>query len=435
MMQQQDEQIPQWALGAILEAKRKELKTLNLSTHFHGKERGEEEKLKVIPMEVFELTWLEHLLLSGNKLASFPDAITKLSNLRVLDLSKNMLTDIPPSISKLMNLRRLHLNDNGLTQLPENFNELINLRWLELQNNKFSIFPSQLRRLKSITLLNFENNQLRILPSWLTEFPDLTTLYLLGNPLESIPSHIRERENFASIDLEALRVFFSQLAEEGENRLYEAKLIVVGEPGAGKTSLSRKLINPNAALPTLEETTQGIDVVQWKFDLFQTPISQTQSEIIDLDAQKKFLVNIWDFGGQEIYHATHQFFFTRRSVYVLVADAREQKTDFFYWLNLVDILSDGSTIILVVNEKQDRSWALNYHQLRKHFDGLKELHRVNLANNRGLEGVVQDLCHYVNRLPHVGDLLPKSWVQVRAALESNTSPIISGSLRFCVVKW
>jgi hypothetical protein len=26
-----------------------------------------------------------------------------------------------------------------------------------------------------------------------------------------------------------------------------------------------------------------------------------------------FRVNIWDFGGQQIYHATHQFFLTKRS--------------------------------------------------------------------------------------------------------------------------
>ncbi|WP_347242416.1 hypothetical protein [Nostoc sp. FACHB-888] len=29
---------------------------------------------------------------------------------------------------------------------------------------------------------------------------------------------------------------------------------------------------------------------------------------------REFRVNIWDFGGQEIYHATHQFFLTRRSL-------------------------------------------------------------------------------------------------------------------------
>jgi GTPase SAR1 family protein len=43
---------------------------------------------------------------------------------------------------------------------------------------------------------------------------------------------------------------------------------------------------------------------------------------------KNFRVNIWDFGGQEIYHQTHQFFLTERSLYALVADTRTENTDF-----------------------------------------------------------------------------------------------------------
>jgi GTPase SAR1 family protein len=31
---------------------------------------------------------------------------------------------------------------------------------------------------------------------------------------------------------------------------------------------------------------------------------------------KTFRVNIWDFGGQEIYHQTHQFFLSKRSLYL-----------------------------------------------------------------------------------------------------------------------
>jgi hypothetical protein len=33
---------------------------------------------------------------------------------------------------------------------------------------------------------------------------------------------------------------------------------------------------------------------------------------------------IWDFGGQEIQHSTHQFFLTTRSLYLLVVDARKR---------------------------------------------------------------------------------------------------------------
>ena len=47
--------------------------------------------------------------------------------------------------------------------------------------------------------------------------------------------------------------------------LYEAKLIIVGEGGAGKTSLARKLLDPDYQLPTDDTSTQGIDILKWDF--------------------------------------------------------------------------------------------------------------------------------------------------------------------------
>jgi internalin A len=46
-------------------------------------------------------------------------------------------------------------------------------------------------------------------------------------------------------------------------------------------------------LPTNNESTHGIDVMVWSFTLADG---------------NTFRVNIWDFGEQAIYHATHQFF-------------------------------------------------------------------------------------------------------------------------------
>lgn len=34
-------------------------------------------------------------------------------------------------------------------------------------------------------------------------------------------------------------------------------------------------------------------------------------------------VHFWDFGGQEIMHTTHQFFLSKRSLYLLILDARK----------------------------------------------------------------------------------------------------------------
>ena len=71
--------------------------------------------------------------------------------------------------------------------------------------------------------------------------------------------------------------------------------MIVGEGGAGKTTLAQKIKDNNYQLKTDEESTEVIDVIQLYFPLVNGI---------------KFRVNIWDFGGQEIYHETHQFFLT-----------------------------------------------------------------------------------------------------------------------------
>ncbi|MCP4155921.1 MAG: hypothetical protein GY757_49810 [bacterium] len=40
---------------------------------------------------------------------------------------------------------------------------------------------------------------------------------------------------------------------------------------------------------------------------------------------KEIKINLWDFGGQEIMHATHQFFLSKRSLYILVLDGRKDE--------------------------------------------------------------------------------------------------------------
>ena len=179
---------------------------------------------------------------------------------------------------------------------------------------------------------------------------------------------------------------------------------IVGEPGAGKTTLAKKIENKDYALRHDEFSTEGIDVTQWQFPLGNG---------------KSFQVNIWDFGGQEIYHATHQFFLTKRSLYAVVADSRKEDTDFNYWLNVVELLSENSPLLIIKNEKQDRKREINERQLRGQFTNLKETLATNLATKQGLSDILSKIKHYVENLPHIGTPLPKTWVQVRQALEQD----------------
>ena len=166
--------------------------------------------------------------------------IQYLTALRALDLSQNQISDISP-VLKLKNLELLVLFDNRISHLPE---ELLNLG-LEIE--------------------------------W--EISENDNIFLEGNPLEIPPVEIVKQGN------EAIRAYFESLKGE-KQALNEVKVLLIGDGGAGKTSLMKRLLaegfNKN------EPQTHGINIKSWKINVDETQIK----------------VNFWDFGGQEIMHAT-----------------------------------------------------------------------------------------------------------------------------------
>jgi internalin A len=299
---------------------------------------------------------------------------------------------------------RLNLSHKGLRSLPPEIGQLTNLRSLDLSFNQLSSLPPAIGQLTNLRSLNLRFNLLTSLPPEIGQLTNLQLLDLYENPLHSLPPEIRHKEVREVIS------FYKQQLEQETDRLYEAKLLVVGEGGAGKTTLAKKIKNLDYQLLPTEISTEGIDIIQYSFLL---------------DCGKEFRVNIWDFGGQEIYHATHQFFLTKRSLYILVADTRKEDTDFYYWLSIVELLSDGSPVIIVKNEKQERKREINERQLRGEFRNFKETRATNLATNRGLPEILETLKYYFTQLPHIGTELPKSWLKVRSALEHDSRSYIS----------
>jgi GTPase SAR1 family protein len=360
--------------------------------------------LTAMPDAIAQLQNLTVLDLSHNELTAIPDAIAQLQNLTVLDLSCNRLVAVPDTMVQLRDLTDLHLRGNRLTIVPDTIAQLQHLTRLDLSGNRLATVPDTITQLRDLTWLDLSNNQITTVPEALVQLPNLRMLELRNNPMRTPPLEVVYR------GLEAIRDYFRQLEAKGPDYLYEAKLLIVGEGGAGKTTLSKKIQNPNYQLREDEASTEGIKVIRWQFPT---------------EGGRPFQVNIWDFGGQEIYHATHQFFLTKRSLYALVADTRKEDTDFYYWLNVVELLSDNSPLLIIKNEKQDRHREINERQLRGQFTNLKETLSTNLATNRGLPQVVAEIKHHISRLPHVGSALPKTWVMVREALERDPRNYIS----------
>ncbi|NEP80259.1 MAG: GTPase, partial [Okeania sp. SIO3B3] len=122
----------------------------------------------------------------------------------------------------------------------------------------------------------------------------------------------------------------------------------------------------------------------------------------------------------------------KHRVLLLMADCelaeclpRKEDTDFYYWLNIAELLSDNSPLLIIKNEKQERKREINQRALQGQFSNIKEISATNLATNRRLEKIRTDIQHYISNLPHIGSALPKTWKKVREVLETDSRNYIS----------
>ncbi len=272
-----------------------------------------------------------------------------------------------------------------------------------LQEELLFEIPVEISHLYWLRSLNLSNNQLTSISTEIFDLESLVNINLTNNPIEIPPEITNE-------GIESIKAYLKQMEESKTDYLYEAKLLVVGEGGSGKTSLIAKILNFENELKTDEILTSGISISSWHFSL---------------DNGKKFRVNIWDFGGQEIYHATHQLFLTKHSLYLLVADTRREYSDFYYWLNVIELYGDNSPVLIIKNEKQDRPKEINERQLRGQFSNLRATLTTNLATNRGLPEIIEQIKHCIKSLPETGIQLPKIWVNIREALECESRSYIT----------
>ena len=206
-----------------------------------------------------------------------------------------------------------------------------------------------------------------------------------------------------------IQKYFDQL-KLGENaQALETRVILIGEGEVGKTSLARKLIDQYADLDKDEETTRGIDIHIWNFLK---------------DAKKNVKARIWDFGGQEIYRSTHQFFFSKRTYYILVWDARREEK-FDYWLQMIYYLADSSPTVLVQNKIDIRMKSIDKGLYQKNYENVQGYFNVSCLTNEGIEKLEKFIKAQIISMPHMELTIPASWVQIKEILEGNKKNYIS----------
>lgn len=397
-----------------------------------------------------ELKHLRILRLGGNSLTNI-DFLENLTSLHELNLTNNKITNIE-SIRHLKSLVSLDLGFNNLTNV-DCLNELVNLTNLGLYNNKITnieflkdlteltrlfIYSNELTNLESITNLtkladlDIHTNPLKNL-NFLTKFKNLRMLWIDSSQLKNSPEafvSLREKTNLNGIlvwhkgklrpippefltELETgqeLLNYFESITKEETRELNEIKVLVVGEASVGKSSLIERLVNNR--YNTKRNPTEGIVITKnWKVKINGREVQP----------------NVWDFGGQEIMHATHQFFLTRRSLYILLLDSTvdEEANRINYWLEKIKILGGQSPVIIVKNKVDLKSLALNQKGLTENYPNIKGFYDVSCENGDGIETIKQKLFEEIGKVEGIHDQLPKTWFDVKEALECKDVDYIS----------
>ena len=392
-------------------------------------------QLTTLPREIVQLANLQSLHLNDNQLTTLPPEIVQLAQLRSLYLNSNQLTALPPEIGELVSLQSLYLFGNQLTALPPEIGQLVNLESLDLDKNQFTTLLPEIGQLLKLQSLDLQENQLTTLPPEIVRLRNLVKLDLTHNHFRTLPATLTELSSIKIAGAweksenrfrgEGLHLYANPLPQpyisaiEGgleslfaylrtlrrAVRQYEAKLLLVGEGNVGKTSLVEAMLGHKFV--DGRPTTHGIN-------LKPLGIPHPDPEISD-----SITLNTWDFGGQEVYRVTHQFFFSRRSLYVLVWWPREghEAGDIKGWLERIKLrVPDARVIIVATHADQPRHGELDYPDLQSRFgDMLCGNFAVDSESGTGVEKLIEAIAREAASLPQMGEEIAPDWLAARDA--------------------
>ncbi len=351
--------------------------------------------LSVIPPEIRGLDYLQSLELRNNKISrieNLPDG------LQSLNLSYNQISRIENLPDALQSLELQENQISRIENLPDG------LQSLELNDNQISRIENLPEGLQSLDLSYNQISRIENLPD------GLQSLKLSGNPTINVPPELLGDWDYNC--LPDVRAWFADLAE-GSVRNITVRLMLTGNGNVGKSSLVTALQQDSCAedLPS----THGIRI-----------------DTITLhDATRKpVTMQVFDFGGQELYHGTHALFLRGRAVQLLVFDAetealavtpdritkeevRNQKLP--YWANQIKRLSPDSPVVLAQN-KTDKPATLSPDTQAT----INELEtagasfiKVSAKKGKGISGLRGHLLEAAQQLPEFRMQMPQSWHRVR----------------------
>ena len=197
-----------------------------------------------------------------------------------------------------------------------------------------------------------------------TSFLSWIDARIAGKPVDValLEKQVLLPEEILSQDIASINAYVNSLSNTGKT-LNWVRAIFMGHGTAGKTSLVRCL-QAEEVLEGKEDMTPGIDIREWP-----VPDSLVKA-------------HLWDFGGQVIAHATHQFFLRSGCLYVLVMDARAEinaTEQAQYWLEHVKAFAGSAPVILVGNKADIVRINLDLATLKERYPNITGFYNLSCA--------------------------------------------------------
>jgi GTPase SAR1 family protein len=289
-----------------------------------------------------QLSELELLFMeSYNSFSSMPEMVAKMKNLRVLDLSDNQIMDINFIYGENYSFQELNISNNYLYHIPESIEYLSSDTEIIFDNNPFlNAIPNSIQNSSLIKIQNYleltkykeKNEKLyetKLIFVGRGEVGKTTLMKVLIDKKLSIIQGKEEVTHGINISHMYRKIFFPAKKPHFDGDICDLELIYSKEiydtlnvSDSWWDEDFEELINSRKDyIPDYYPIDHELEYLSYeeKVEL----ISDIEFSKDSYFVEKRVKVNMWDFGGQEIYYSTHQFFLTQ-SFFKMACQAKGQ---------------------------------------------------------------------------------------------------------------
>ncbi|XP_024943937.1 leucine-rich repeat serine/threonine-protein kinase 1 isoform X2 [Cephus cinctus] len=289
----------------------------------------------------------------------------RLENLRTLVLANNLLTRIQLTSvddGEMPNLEEESIDKDTKISCTGSKLYLLfpNVSMLDVSNNQLRDIPQNIYELNNLSVLNISGNtDITELPPQMGLLSRLWNLNTQGCRLQEPLKSMIDSKKYKTMDV----IGYLKSVLEDAKPYARMKLMIVGIQGIGKTSLleqlrqegevpnkkkasehwAKRMGNKNINSKTARGTTistVGVDIGDWLYE----------KKVRGQSPHGSVYFRTWDFGGQKEYYATHQYFLSKRSLYLVVwriTDGFKGVSEIFQWLVNIQSRAPNSPVIIV----------------------------------------------------------------------------------------